>query len=167
MCFGQQISSDVLKLVQKEMATLSASVEENKESWTQDHDGLRNNLHNLTQLFALDIRKLEAKHVALESGLNFIKEDQLKMKETVAKNEIIASSNAFLIQHVKDSFEEERKGLYCRQELLEGKVTGLSQGIDRLVSKEENVHTSGNYKLQVFISRHKFLVIYFCFDLWP
>lgn len=145
MCFGQPVNNDVLKLVQEEMATLVTSVEENKETWMQDHEGLRKNLQNLMQLFALDIKRLEAKHVALESGLVVLKEDQLKIKETLVENEIIASSNASLIQRVKDSYEEEHKGLQCRQELLEGKVTGLSQGMDKLISEENNFLTTGKF----------------------
>ena len=68
MCFEQAISNDVLKLIQSEMATLVTSVEENKESWMQDHAGLRKNLQNVTQLFGLEIKSLEAKHTALRSG---------------------------------------------------------------------------------------------------
>ena len=41
MCFGQPVNDDVLKLVQEEMATLVISVEKNKETWVQDHEGLR------------------------------------------------------------------------------------------------------------------------------
>ncbi len=144
MCFGQPVNNDVLNLVQEEMATLVTSVEKNKETWMQDHEGLRSNLQNLTQLFALDIKRLEAKHVALESGLNVLKEDQLKIKELVVENENIASSNATLIHQVKDRFEEERKGLQSRQEVLEGKVVGLSQGMDKMTSKEINSFRSGN-----------------------
>ena len=80
MCFGQPVNNDVLKLVQEGMTSLVTSVEENKETWMQDHKGLRNNLQNVTQLFLLDIKRLEAKHVALESGLDDIKKDQLKIK---------------------------------------------------------------------------------------
>lgn len=81
MCFGQQIISDVLKLVQDDMAVLSTSVDENKESWKQGHEGLMNTLHNLRERFADDFSKLEAKHAALESGLISVKEDHLKLKE--------------------------------------------------------------------------------------
>lgn len=143
MCFGQPINNDVLKLVQEEVATLVTSVEENKETWMQDHEGLRKNLQNLTQLFALDIKRLEAKHGALESGLNDLKDDQLKIKESVVENELIASSNASLIQQVRDSFEEERKGLQSQQEALEGKLVGLSRGVEKMTSKETNFFTSG------------------------
>lgn len=143
MCFGQPVNNDVLKLVQEEMATLVISVEENKETWVQDHEGLRKNLQNLTQLFELDIKRLEASHVALESGLSVLKEDQLRIKETLVENEMMTSSNASLIQHVKDSYEEKHKGLQCQQELLEGKVAGLSQGMEKLISEETNWLTSG------------------------
>ena len=68
MCFGHPINNDILKLVQEEMTTLSKSVEENKESWVQDHEGLRNHLQNLTNLFELDIKRLEDKQVTLERG---------------------------------------------------------------------------------------------------
>ncbi|KAL9987610.1 hypothetical protein ACROYT_G001948 [Oculina patagonica] len=152
MCFGQPVNNDVLKLVQEEMATLVTSVEENKETWMQDHEGLRSNLQNLTQLFALDIKRLEAKHVALESGLNDLKEDQLKIKELVVENENIASSNATLIHQVRDRFEDERKGLRSRQEVLEGKVVGLSQGMDKMTSKEINFFKSGlHWKLPLVV----------------
>ena len=146
MCFGQPINNDVLKLVQEEMVTLVTSVEENKESWMQDHEGLRSNLQNLTQLFALDIKRLEAKHVALESDLNVLKEDQLKIKESMLKieNEIIATSKSTLKQQVKDGFEEERKGLRSRQEVMEGKVTGLVQGMEKMTVKETTLLKSGN-----------------------
>jgi len=65
MCFGQPINNDILKLVQEEMTALSKSVEENKESWVQDHEGLREHLQNLTRL---DIKRLEDKQVSLERG---------------------------------------------------------------------------------------------------
>jgi len=68
MCFGQPINNDILKLVQEEMTALSKSVEENKESWVQDHEGLREHLQNLTGLFGLDIKRLEDKQVSLERG---------------------------------------------------------------------------------------------------
>lgn len=68
MCFGQPINNDILKLVQEEMTALSKSVEENKESWVQDHEGLREHLQNLTSLFGLDIKRLEDKQVSLERG---------------------------------------------------------------------------------------------------
>ena len=142
MCFGQPINNDVLKLVQEEVATLVSSVEENKETWMQDHEGLKTNLQNLTQLFALDIKRLEAQHVALESGLNDLKDNQLKIKESVVENELIASSNATLIQQVRDNLEEERKGLRSQQEILEGKLVGLSKGVEKMTSKE-NFFTSG------------------------
>ena len=89
MCFDQSINNDVLKLVQDEMATLVKSVEDNKETWVQDHEGLRTNLQNIQQLFGIEIKNLEAKHTALKSGL---------------------------------------QRLESRHELLETKVTGLSQG---------------------------------------
>ena len=66
MCFGQPINNEILKLVQEEMTTLSNSVEENKESWMQDHEGLRNHLQNTTNLFVLDIKRLQDKQVTLE-----------------------------------------------------------------------------------------------------
>ena len=66
MCFGQPINNEILKLVQEEMTTLSNSVEENKESWMQDHEGLRNHLQNTTNLFGLDIKRLQDKQVTLE-----------------------------------------------------------------------------------------------------
>lgn len=69
MCFGQPINNDILKLVQEEMTTLSKSVEDNKESWMQDHEGLRNHLQNLISLFGLDIKRLEDKQVTLERGI--------------------------------------------------------------------------------------------------
>lgn len=84
MCFGQQVSNEVFQLVQDEMRVLSTSVEENKDSWVQDHEGLRNNLDSLRERFASSLSKLEEKHVALESDLISVKEDQLKTKETVA-----------------------------------------------------------------------------------
>ena len=149
MCFGQPVNNDVLKLVQQEMASLITSVEENKETWMQDHEGLKNNLQNLTQLFALDIKRLEAKHVALESGLNVLKEDQLKIKELVVENEVMASANASLINQVKDSLEEERKGLRSRQEVLEGRMVGLSQGMEQMTSKEFNFFRSGKRLIYV------------------
>ena len=68
MCFGQPINNDILKLVQEEMTTLSKSVEENKESWMQDHEGLREHLQNLTNLFGPDIKRLKDKQVTLERG---------------------------------------------------------------------------------------------------
>ena len=68
MCFGQPINNDILKLVQEGMTTLSKSVEENKESWVQDHEGLRNHLESMTSLFELDIKRLEDKQVTLERG---------------------------------------------------------------------------------------------------
>ena len=89
MCFDQSINNDVLKLVQDEMATLVKSVEDNKETWVQDHEGLRTNLQNIQQLFGIEIKNLEAKHTALQSGL---------------------------------------QRLESRHELLETRVTGLSQG---------------------------------------
>ena len=145
MCFGEPISNDILKLVQDEIATLVMSVEENKETWMQDHAGLRNNLQKLTQLFGLEIKRLEAKHVALESGLEGLKEDQLKIKESLKGNETATISNASLIRNVKDTFEEEQKGLQSRQEILERRVTGLSQGMDKLISKGSNLFKSGNH----------------------
>ena len=148
MCFGQPVNDDVLKLVQQEMATLVISVEKNKETWVQDHEGLRKNLQSLTQLFELDIKRLEASHVALESGLSVLKEDQLRMKETLVENEMIASSNASLIQHVKDSYEERHKGLQCQQEVLEGKVAGLSQGMEKLTSEGNNWLTNGKFMIE-------------------
>ena len=111
MCFGEPISNDVLKLVQDEIATLVMSVEENKETWVQDHAGLRNNLQKFTQLFGLEIKRLEAKHMVLESGLEGLKEDQLKIKQSLKGNETATISNASLIRNVKDTFEEEQKGL--------------------------------------------------------
>lgn len=141
MCFGQPINNDVLKLVQEEVSTLVTSVEENKETWMQDHEGLKTNLQNLTQLFALDIKRLEAKHVALESGLNDLKDNQLKIKESVVEHELIASSNASLIQQVRDHFEEERKDLRSQQEILEGKLVGLSRGVEKITTKENFFRT--------------------------
>lgn len=152
MCFGQPINNDVLKLVQEEVATLVTSVEENKETWTQDHEGLKTNLQNLTQLFALDIKRLEAKHVALESGLNDLKDNQLKIKESVVENELIASSNVSLIQQVRDNFEEERKGLQSQQEILEGKFVGLSRGVEKMNSKE-NFFRSGTILLYLLMKQ--------------
>lgn len=101
MCFGQQISSDLLKLVQDEMAVLSTSVDENKESWKQGHEGLMNTLHNLRERFADDFSKLEAKHAALESGLISVKEevslsrgiDKLNSKEETVPPDKSASGN--------------------------------------------------------------------------
>lgn len=84
MCFGQQISNEVFQLVHNEMRVLSTTVEENKDSWVQDHEGLRDNLDSLRERFASSLSKLEEKHVALESDLISVKEDQLKTKETVA-----------------------------------------------------------------------------------
>lgn len=152
MCFGQPINNDVLKLVQEEVVTLVTSVEENKETWTQDHEGLKTNLQNLTQLFALDIKRLEAKHVALESGLNDLKDNQLKIKESVVENELIASSNASLIQQVRDNFEEEHKGLQSQQEILEGKFVGLSRGVEKMNSKE-NFFRSGTILLYLLMKQ--------------
>ena len=143
MCFGQPINNDVLKLIQEEVATLVNSVDENKETWVQDHEGLRKNLQNLTQLFALDIKRLEAKHVALESGLNDLKDSQLKIRESLVESELIASSNASLIQQVRDNFEEESKGLRSQQEVLEGKMVGLSRGVEKITSKESNFFKHG------------------------
>lgn len=152
MCFGQPINNDVLKLVQEEVVTLVTSVEENKETWTQDHEGLKTNLQNLTQLFALDIKRLEAKHVALESGLNDLKDNQLKIKESVVENELIASSNASLIQQVRDNFEEERKDLQSQHEILEGKFVGLSRGVEKMNSKE-NFFRSGTILLYLLMKQ--------------
>ena len=106
------------------------------------------NLQSLTQLFELDIKRLEASHVALESGLSVLKKDQLRMKETLVENKMIASSNASLIQHVKDSYEERHKGLQCQQEVLEGKVAGLSQGMEKLTSEGNNWLTSGKFMIE-------------------
>lgn len=151
MCFGQPINNDVLKLVQEEVVTLVTSVEENKETWMQDHEGLKTNLQNLTQLFALDIKRLEAKHVALESGLNDLKDIQLKIKDSVVEQELIASSNASLIQQVRDNFEEEHKDLRSQQEILEGKLVGLSRGVEK-ISAKENFFRSGTILLLISIN---------------
>lgn len=149
MCFGQPIDNSMLKLVQDEMATLVSSVEANKETWMQDHEGLRKNLQKLTQLFGLEITRLEAKHVALESGLESLKKDHLKMKESVTENELATSSNATLIRNVKDTFGEEQKGLQSRHEVLEKKVIGLSQGMDKLISKGNSFFKSGKLDLNI------------------
>ena len=69
MCFDQPINNDILKLLQDEMTTLVKSVEDNKDSWVLDHKGLKNNLQNITQMFGIEIKNLEAKHTALRSGL--------------------------------------------------------------------------------------------------
>ena len=77
MCVGQQISSEVLKLLHEEMAALWTSVDENKESWGKSHKGLRDNLSNLKGR----VKELEAQHADLKRGLNFVKEDCLKLKK--------------------------------------------------------------------------------------
>ena len=83
MCFGKEINSDVLKLIKDEMNTLVTSVEVNKDAWMQDHKGLKENLCNLTKLFGLEIERLEAKHVALESSLKELEGDQAKINESL------------------------------------------------------------------------------------
>jgi len=135
LCFGQPINNDVLKLVQSEMASLVTSVGENKETWMQDHEGLRNNLQKLTQLFGLEITRLSAKHVSLESDLESLRKVQWKIKESMLVNEMATESNASLIRNVEGTFREEQRGLQSRQEVLEEKVIGLSQGVDKLISK--------------------------------
>lgn len=77
MCVGQQISSEVLKLLHEEMVALWTSVDENKESQGKSHKGLRDNLSNLRER----VKELEAKHADLKRGLNFVKEDCLKLKK--------------------------------------------------------------------------------------
>ena len=82
MCFEQPISHDILKLVQCEVATLVKSVEDNKGSWMQDHEGLKKNLQNFTQVFGSEIKGLEAKHTALRSGFQRLesRQDILEVK---------------------------------------------------------------------------------------
>ena len=111
MCFGKEINSDVLKLVKDEMNTLVTSVEVNKDAWMQDHKGLKENLCNLTQLFGLEIERLEAKHVALESSLKELKGDQAKITESLVGNKTATKSNASLIKEVKGTLEEQQRGL--------------------------------------------------------
>ena len=77
MCVGQQISSEVLKLLHEEMAALWTSVDENKESWGKSHKGLKDNHGNLRKR----VNDLEAKHSDLERGLNFVKKDCLELKK--------------------------------------------------------------------------------------
>ena len=72
MCFGEQISNELLKLVHDEMAVLSSSV----DSCSQDHKELRSKLCNLKKGFAQDLR-------ALEGDLKSVKEDHSKTKETM------------------------------------------------------------------------------------
>ena len=79
--------------------------------------------------------------MALESGLNDLKDNQLKIKESVVEHELIASSNASLIQQVRDHFEEERKDLRSQQEILEGKLVGLSRGVEKITTKENFFRT--------------------------
>ncbi|KAL9987607.1 hypothetical protein ACROYT_G001944 [Oculina patagonica] len=144
MCFGQPVNNDVLKLVQEGMSTLVTSVEENKETWMQDHEGLRSNLQNLTQLFVLDIKRLEAKHVVLESGLNVLKEDQLKIKESMLKikNEIIATSK-------KD------------------KVTGFFQGMGKMTAIEKTFLRGLLWKIPVVVVLFGFLLFFFFERYFP
>ena len=82
MCFEESISHDILELIQTEMATLVKSVEDNKESWTQDQVILKDNLQNLTQVFGTEIKGLEAKHTALRSGFQRLesRQDDLEVK---------------------------------------------------------------------------------------
>ena len=82
MCFEESISHDILELIQTEMATLVKSVEDNKESWTQDQVVLKDNLQNLTQVFGTEIKGLEAKHTALRSGFQRLesRQDDLEVK---------------------------------------------------------------------------------------
>ena len=82
MCFEESISHDILELIQTEMATLVKSVEDNKESWTQDQVVLKDNLQNLTQVFGTEIKELEAKHTALRSGFQRLesRQDDLEVK---------------------------------------------------------------------------------------
>ena len=77
MCVEQQSSSEVLKLLHEEMAALWTSVDENKESWGKSHKGLRDNLSNLRER----VKELKAIHADLKRGLNFVKEDCLKLKK--------------------------------------------------------------------------------------
>lgn len=144
MCFGKEINSDVLKLVKDEMNTLVTSVEVNKDAWMQDHKGLKENLCNLTQLFGLEIERLEAKHVALESSLKELKGDQAKITESLVGNNIATKSNASLIKEVKGTLEEQQRGLQSRQDVLEKIVTGLAQGVDKLISKRNLFFKTGN-----------------------
>ena len=144
MCFEQPINNDILKLIQNEMATLMTSVEANKETWMQDHEGLRNHLQKLNELFGLQVKRLTAKHEALESGFESLKEDHLRIKESMRENETATSSNACLIRNIRETFVEEQKGLQGRQEVLEQKVIGLSQGMDKLISKGNHFFKSGN-----------------------
>ena len=85
MCVEQQSSSEVLKLLHEEMAALWTSVDENKESWGKSHKGLRDNLSNLRER----VKELKAIHADLKRGLNFVKEDCLKLK----KEGVILSQN--------------------------------------------------------------------------
>ena len=78
MCFEHPIKNDVLKMVQDEMSTLVTSVEDNKETWKQDHEGLRNNLQNLTQ-------SLEAKHTSLRTGFERLESQQQILEEKVSR----------------------------------------------------------------------------------
>ena len=144
MCFGKEINGDVLKLVKDEMNTLVTSVEENKDAWMQDHEGLKKTLCNLTQMFGLEIERLEAKHVALESSLKELKGDQAKITESLVGNNIATKSNASLIKEVKGTLEEQQRGLQSRQDVLERMVTGLAKGVDKLISKRNLIFKTGN-----------------------
>ncbi|XP_078352120.1 uncharacterized protein LOC144636644 isoform X2 [Oculina patagonica] len=111
--FGQSVNNgDILK----EMVTLVKSVEESKEILLEDHAKVR-------ELFGLEIQRLEAKHMALEEGLNSLK-GQLRATKSENNTTMAAASSNSSKQDNNDS---------CRQEVDE-RVTGLWKGIVELTS---------------------------------